>query len=252
MTKSILVVSSIAFLFSAGNGHAMGGKKMQISELKGVTETQVALAEGKANVMVRGKAAELLFKVMKQKQEEQTDTDALKWIGAKDGAEWTVKGKQITCSKIARKKAADYACAFDLDKSGNLAAAGQAFDVNAFNLSRTATASKLFQKKKNRAIASVAPLASYNKGRAYLVYDEPGKQRASEEAMIVFRGDPAKDILGLLEQTSNQPASWGEAKGRKGQDIACVDAVGKEPARCAVVVSFKDGTITHRGNPLYR
>jgi hypothetical protein len=253
MTKTILAISSLALFFAADSSYGMGGKKMQISELKGVTETQVALNEGKANVLVRGKAAELLFKVMKEKQEEQADTAALKWIGSKDGMEWKVRGRQITCSKIKKKKVEDYACAFELDQKGSVAAASEAFDVNTFNLTRTATASKLFKNSKSRSLASASANTSFNKGLAYLVYDEPGKQRASKEAMIVFRGNTAKDILGLLKNgKSNGEAHWGEAQGRKGDDIACVEALGKEPARCALVVSFKDGSTTHRGNPLYR
>ncbi|MGZ3651160.1 MAG: hypothetical protein ACXVB9_09885 [Bdellovibrionota bacterium] len=256
MNKTNTSLFTLAFLFAATpNSFGFGHKKMQVSELKGVTETQVAAADGKGSVMVRGKAAELLFRTMKQQQEEQTDTDALKWIGAKDGAEVTVRGKQVTCSKISKKTQEDYACAFNLETNGTVAAAADVYNPSTFNLARTATGSKVF-KKKNRAIASVAaPSATYSKGQAYLVYDEPGKQKTSETALIVFRGDSAKEILTMLEDDKGsdmKDAHWGEAKGRRGQDIACVHALGKEPERCAVVVTFKDGSVTRSGNPLFR
>jgi hypothetical protein len=253
MTKSYLALAAFGLLVHAETSWGFAKKPMQITELKGVTETQVASGENKASVMVRGKAAELLFKVMKEKQEEQTDTEALKWIGSKDGAEWTVKGKQITCSKIAKKTAEDYACAFEIDQTGSLAAANDVYVPDTFNLTRTATGSKVFKSKKNRAIASVAPLAAYSKGLAYLVYDEPGQAKKSENAMIVFKGDSAKELLGLLQTgPGNKDAHWGDATGRKGQDIACVGASKGQPDRCAVVVSFKDGSVTHSGNPLFR
>jgi hypothetical protein len=255
MQKNLVALFALGTLLVTTDSYGFGHKKMQISELKGVTETQVALNEGKATVMVRGKAAELLFRTMKTQQEEQIDTDALKWIGAADGAEWTVKGKQITCSKLlgGKKKQEDYACAFSLDQAGTLSAAAEAFDTSNFNLARTETGSNLFRKK-SRSLASVAPPpATYSKGLAYLVYDEPGKQRSSRNALIVFRGDSAKEILGLLEnEPANKEAHWGEAVGRKGQDIACVGVLGKEPERCALVVTFKDGSITRSGNPLFR
>ena len=76
------------------NSYGFGRKKMQLSELKGVTETQVAKQTGKAMIMVRGKAAELIFRMMKREREERTDSEALKWIGSKSGSEMIVKGRQ--------------------------------------------------------------------------------------------------------------------------------------------------------------
>lgn len=254
MKFQFLSLLCMSFILSPTESYGFGKKKMQVSELKGVTETQVALNEGKASVLVRGKAAELIFRMMKEKQEEQTDTDALKTVGGKNSAQLTVKGKQVTCSKISKKDASDYACAFELDQNGSLSAANEAFAPATFNLARTETGSKLFKKKKNRSLASVAPAAAFNKGQAYLVYDEPGQARSSENAMIVFRGEPAKGILGLLESEGAQTkdAHWGDAHGRKGNDIACVGATGSEPERCAMVVTFRDGSVTHSGNPLFR
>lgn len=254
MTRIILSVSCLTLLFAANTSYGFGSKPMQVSELKGVTEAQVSVADGKANVLVRGKSAELLFKVIKQKQEEQTDTDALKWVGSADSTETTVRGKQITCSKVTKKDAADYACAFVVDSTGTLSSADETYNVSAFNLARTETGSKVFKKKKDRSIASVAPTASFDKGAGYVLYDKPGNQRNAEQSMIVFRGDTAKDILGLLESNDKdtKESTWGAVKGRKGQDIACVGATDKEPARCAVVVSFEDGSVTSKGNPLFQ
>jgi hypothetical protein len=71
--------------------------------------------------------------------------------------------------------------------------------------------------------------------------------------LIVFRGDSAKEILGLLESNpDNKAATWGEGQGRKGKEIACVGATAKEPERCALVVTFQDGSVTRSGNPLFR
>lgn len=257
MNRFHVSVITLSMLLAAGNSYGFGARKMQVSELKGVTESQVAKNEGKASVMVRGKAAELVFRMMKQQQEEQTDTDALKWVGTKNGAHWLVKGKQVSCSKVSNQKTKqdDFACAFEFDDQGNVAAGGEAFSPAVFNLAKTETGSKLFSKKKakGRGLASVATDTTYSKGQAYLVYDEPGKARQSENALIVFRGDSAREILGLLENgKGNREAKWGEGKGWKGNEIACVGATGHEPERCAMVVSFKDGSVTKRGNPLFR
>lgn len=244
---------AVAFLFVATDSFGFGQKKMQVSELKGVTETQISQKDGKATIMVRGKAAELIFRTMQERQEEQTDTAALALLGSKDGAEVTVHGKQVTCSKISKKKAVDYACAFDLEKGGNVAAVHDVYDPTKFNLARTETGSKVFKK---RGLASVgAPETTLNKGQAYLVYDTPGKARSAESALIVFRGAAAKDVLDLLQSDTDsaiKDAHWGEAKGRRGRDIACVDKLNKESERCAMVVTFSNGSISRTGNPLFR
>jgi hypothetical protein len=256
MTKVITSLFAVAFLFTATDSFGFGKKNMQITELKGVTETQVSQKEGRATIMVRGKAAELIFNTMKKRQEEQTDTAALALIGNKDTAEVSVYGKQVTCSKITKKKAADYACAFDLEKGGTVAAAREVYDPTKFNLARTETGSKVFKKLNSRGLASVgAPETTLNKGQAYLVYDTPGQANKAESALIVFRGAAAKDILALLEDDKSsgmREAHWGEAKGRRGQDIACVDKLNKQPERCAMVVTFSNGSVSRDGNPLFR
>ena len=238
----------------AADASAMARKKMHVAELKGVTESQVSKTEGKASVLVRGKAAELVFRMMKEEQKEVADSAALKLAAAKGAKHLTIKGKQVSCSKIEnpKKKQADYACAFDLNGDGSVWAANEPFDPGAFNLARTETGSKLF-KKPGRNLASAAPATSYSSGQAFLVYDQPGKQKHSQNALIVFRGDSAREILGVLENHSGtSSAHWGDAKGRKGNDIACVGATAKEPERCALVVSFRDGSVTRSGNPLFR
>ena len=170
------------------NSYGFGRKKMQLSELKGVTETQVAKQTGKAMIMVRGKAAELIFRMMKREREERTDSEALKWIGSKSGSEMIVKGRQITCSMISwgKKKHEDYACSFEMDRTGTLSATKTAFSPTTFNLAKTSTGSKAF-KEKGRSLASVTPTTTYSKGLAYLVYDKPGNQKRAENAMIVFQ-----------------------------------------------------------------
>jgi hypothetical protein len=245
-----------ALLFTAADSFGFGQKKMHVSELKGVTETQVSQKDGKATIMVRGKAAELIFRTMQKRQEEQTDTAALALLGSKDGAEVSVHGRQVTCSKISKKKAVDYACAFDLEKGGNVAAARDVYDPTKFNLARTETGSKVFKKMKSRGLASVAaPETTFNKGQAYLVYDSLGNARAAESALIVIRGAAAKDVLTLLQNDIDRDirdAHWGEATGRRGRDIACVGKMNKEPERCAMVVTFSNGSISRTGNTLFK
>lgn len=253
--KYLLTAFVMASLFIGSDGYAMGRKKMHVSELKGVTESQVAPSDDKAIVMVRGKAAELVFRMMKKEQSIHTESEAQKLSVAKNPAHVTVTGKQVSCSKISsvKNKQADYACAFEVLKDGSVSAVVEAFNPAAFNLARTETGSKFFKKAKGRGLASVAPTATYSTGKAFLVYDKPGKHRDSENTLIVFRGESAKELMGLLEKSSqNRTASWGGSKGRKGDDIACVSATEKEPDRCALVVSFRDGSVTRTGNPLFQ
>ncbi|HEY8280173.1 MAG TPA: hypothetical protein VIH99_11150 [Bdellovibrionota bacterium] len=254
--RTITLLTLVSFLI-APDGSGFGGKKMRVTELTGVTESQVAVGEGKAFVLVRGKAAELLFRMLREKREQKVNTDALKSTGVKGDLHVNVKGKQLSCSRMSnpKRKRIDYACAFDLTQDGSVALGGEAFDPGVFDLAHTQTGSKYFPAKAGgRAPASVAASAKYSKGTAYLVYDEPGQQRNSENALIVFRGESAKEILGLLAQNpDNKETSWGaEGKGRKGSDIACVGATSLETARCSLVVSFKDGSVSRKGNPLFR
>lgn len=251
LTYAFLI--SIAAL-STNEASAMARRKMHVAEIKGVTESQVNKVEGKASVLVRGKAAELVFRMLKEERKEVAESEALKLTVAKGAIHHTIKGKQVTCSKIEnqKKKQADYACAFELKSDGSAWAAAEAFNPAAFNLARTETGSKMF-KKPGRNLASAAPAVSHSAGQAFVVYDDPGKRSKSENALIVFRGDSAREIMGLLEaDITNRAATWGDAKGRKGSDIACVGATAKEPERCALVVSFRDGSVTRSGNPLFR
>lgn len=259
MNKYLCSAFALSCLFSATDGHAMAKKKLHVEQLKGVTETQVNSelnkGDGMAAIMVRGKAAELVFRMIKEEKHEQAESDAMKMASAKGVTHTMVKGRQVTCSKVSnpKRKQDDYACAFNIKHDGTVWAGGEAFNPTAFNLARTETGSKLFKKAQNRGLASVAVPATYSPSQAFLVFDEPGKARNSENALIVFRGDSAKEILTLLETNiENKAASWNGSKGRKGADIACVNATGKEPERCAMVVSFRDGSVTRTGNPLFR
>lgn len=257
MNKYLYSAFAVSILFTSTDGHAMGRKKLNVAELKGVTESQVSKADGKATVMVRGKAAELVYRMMKEVKSEQLVSEALKMASAKGVKHMSVKGRQVSCSKMSnpKRKQDDYACSFEIKDDGTVWAGGEAFNPVAFNLARTETGSKIFKKAQARGLASVtpAPAATYSTGQVYLVYDEPGKQSKSENALIVFRGESAKELMGLLETNiENRAAKWGESKGKKGADIACVNATSKEPERCAMVVSFRDGSVTRSGNPLFR
>ncbi len=259
MNKYVCSALSLCALFAATDGHAMARKKLQVEQLKGVTETQVNSelnkSDGMAAIMVRGKAAELVFRMMKEDKKEQVDSDAVKMAAAKGVVHTSVKGRQVTCSKVSnpKRKQDDYACSFNIKHDGTVWVGGEAFNPVAFNLARTETGSKLFKKAQARGLASVSVPATYSTSQAFLVYNEPGKARSSENALIVFRGESAKEIMALLETNiENKAAEWNGSKGRKGADIACVNATGKEPERCAMVVSFRDGSITRTGNPLFR
>ena len=185
-------------------------------------------------------------------------------IGYGNGAHYQVRGKQVACSKITKTSKAkhhrdDYACAFDVDKNGNILAGKEAFNPQTFDLAKTATGSNVFKGTSGRSLASVSTAAlpppdpSYGKSHAYLVYEAKGRQRQAENALIVFRGSTAKDIMGMLKNGSpGRVANYGESKGRKGNEIACVESTGKEPERCALVISFRDGSVTRSGNPLFR
>lgn len=254
MLKVLVPGLGLVALFTASDCLAFGSKKMQVSELNGVTETQVASADGKATVMVRGKAAELIFRMLKEDHQQQAKSGALEWVKNKDATHITVKGKQVSCSKIARPdgKQQDYACNFLVDQEGRVAAGNEAFDPAVFNLARTETGSKLFKRKASRGLAS-ATSAAYSKSGAYLMFAEKNQKKDSEKALIVIKGNSAREVLSVLESNaSNKPTKWGSAVGRKGDEIACVGATANEPERCAIVVSFRDGAVTRKGNPLFR
>lgn len=246
-----LVCGFIAIsLFVTADVYGFGKKKMNTTEIKGTTETQIAKDSlgTKVHVMVRGKAAELLFKMIREQKTELDVSEALAMLnGAK---EWTVTGKQITCSKIEKSKKEDYACSFDLASGGTAMAGMDPFTPSVFHLAKTATPVKFFKDKKmNRAIASASSV-TYSKANAYVVYEKSSKKTGSQDAMIVLRGDSAKEIMAFL-QNDGTAFSIGGAHGFKGKDIACVGAVNGEPERCALVVSLVDGSISTSKNPLF-
>lgn len=244
---------ALSFFVSTSTVYGFGKKKMNTTEIKGTTETQIAkdVSGTKVHVMVRGKAAELLFKMIRETKTELDISEALAML---DGAkQWTVNGKQITCSKIEKKKKEDYACSFDLADGGEAFAGMDPFTPSVFQLAKTSTPAKFFKNKKpGRSVASSSPVV-YSKANAYVVYDKTTKKTGSQDAMIVVRGDSAREIMGFLSGGKNQPTSFklGGAKGWKGKDIACVEAVNGEPERCALVVSLIDGSVSTSKNPLF-
>lgn len=253
--KYIVYGFVVATIFvNATDVYGFGKKKMNTSEIKGTTETQIAKDETgtKVHVMVRGKAAELFFKMIKEKHVEQNDTAALAML--KDAKHWTVNGKQITCSKVEKNNKEDFACAFDLADAGEAVAGVEPFTPSMFQLAKTSTPVKFFKnsKKEGRALASSTSPAVYSQANAYVVYEKSEKKTGSQDAMIVVRGDSAKEIIWFLTANKDSKAfKMGGAKGVKGKDIACVESVNGEPERCALVVSLLDGSVSTSKNPLF-
>lgn len=259
MNKLFALPFVLSLILAVPESHGFGSKKLNVSSLKGVTETQVAKGEERASILVRGKAAELIFRMMKESQAEQADSEVAHAAG-KGSSHWVAKGKQISCSRVEKKNQHDYACAFELDREGSVMAGIEPYSPAVFNLAKTNTGSKLFKnaKKEGRSLASVGPAAAgpakYSKGAAYIMYDKPEKKRDSENALIVFRGASASEIMGFLNEAkdANTFALAGGTKGVKGREIACVEKTEQEPARCSLVVSFHDGSISRSKNPLFR
>jgi len=246
----LMVSSQSAFGFSQ--------KKMDLREVKGVTETQVAPSvEGnKMSLMVRGKGAEFLFRSLKEKRQEKVDSKALEIVGALDNTHWTVEGRQVTCSRIHNKKSKkeDYACAFDLQGDGKLVASAEPFTPTVFNLAKTKTDVKFFKKKAAaRGLASASPAGPQDL-KAYAMYEGRKNEKPEfKDTMFVFRGAAATQIMDFLQRNAGgEGFSLAGAKGYKGREISCVESTAAEPARCAIVVSLAEGFISTRKNPLFR
>jgi hypothetical protein len=235
---------------------AMGAKPKHVSEIKGVSETQVARSvDGtKASILVRGKAAELIYKKIQEKRVEQIGTDALENIGALEATHWTTKGRQLVCSKIENKKAKreDYACALELDGRGEAFAKLEAFQPQVFNLARTDTKSKHFKKNKGRGLASAQPPA-FARAKAYVMYNDPEKRLQSNDALIVIRGAAAKELNAFLaEQKGVDRVKIAGTPAIRAKDIGCVESNASEAERCALVISMSDGSISRSKNPILR
>jgi hypothetical protein len=247
---------SVCLMSIAATAHGFGGKKLNASEVVGVTETQLVKSadNGKLSVMVRGRGAELLFKTLEEKRSEKLGSDALEWIGNLNNSHWTVEGDQVTCSRIqnSKSKKEDFACAFEVEPDGKVAAGLEPFTPSLFNLVKTKTQTKMFQKQKGRGLASAsAPVP--HEAKAYVLYDDPKKKKESENAMFVFRGFAATEIMGFLTEGKEQREFViAGARGIKGREISCVKAANGEPDRCALVVSLKNGSVSTRRNPLFR
>jgi len=245
-----------ALLFTASEqAHAFGQKKMNLSEVKGVTETQLVQSPeaAKLSLMVRGKGAEFLFRTLKEKRTEQIGSAALELAGNVNNTHWTVQGKQVVCSRIQNKKSKkeDYACAFELDEKGSVAGNVEPFSPNLFNLVKTKTQAKLFPKKKqSRGLASAA---IPHPTSAYAMYDKPGAKNESEDTLFVFHGPVATEIMGFLTMHDSSSFRLGGASGVRGREISCVAAKkAGDPDRCALVVSLSDGSVSTRKNPLFK
>lgn len=261
-TKTLYTLS---FLLLSQAAYGMGHKKMNLTEIKGVTESQLfKSADAQVlSIMVRGKAAELLYRTLEEKRVKKTGTEALDLLKDKNAAHWTVQGKQISCSKIQNKiaKVNDYACAFALDPEGEVAGQLEPFTPTLFNLVKTKTQARLFSAKKpsGRGIASVSSPVPHETG-AYLMFDkssdsvEAGKpKREYEDALLVFKGEAAVEIMGFLTEAKKyREFILSGAKGVRGKEISCLGKKSAETERCALVISLGSGSISTRKNPLFR
>lgn len=256
-TFSLMLASQAAF--------GMGHKKMNVTEIKGVTESQLSKSDDakSLSIMVRGRAAELLYRTLDEKKVEQTGTAALGLLKGKNNLQWTVKGKQVSCSRIQKKngKFDDYACAFELDREGEVAGKVEPFSPTLFNLVKTKTQAKLFPAAKTggRGLASAAAPMPYP-AAAYVMYDKAdekknaGKPRREfEDALIVFKGPAAAEIMTFLTEAKGyREFMLAGTKGVKGKEISCLGAKSGEPERCALVLSLASGSVSTRKNPLFR
>jgi hypothetical protein len=270
MRHSILIVLAV-FAFSS-TAHGFGHKKMNVTELKGVTETQLVRSgnEKKLSVMIRGKGAELLYRTLKERRSEHVESAALDMIGTLNNTHWTVHGKQVSCSRIQAKnykgknKAAgvDYACAFELDTLGLVTASVEPFNPSLFNMVNTKTYARLFpaakhQPSRGRSLASTSPVPVPYGASAYLMHelraDGTTAKRDFQDTMVVFRGPAAAEIMSFLAQGKrHREFTLAGAKGVRGREISCVQATGSEPDRCALVFSLKSGSVSTWKNPLFR
>lgn len=256
--NTVFITASLLLLVPAAS-FGFGSKTIKVTEITGVTEAQVAKAPdgGKALVMVRGKAAELFYKMMKNKATEQTGSEALSSLPDKNTTHWTMVGKQVSCSKLenTKKKRTDFACAFEVSPKGEIVAGVEPYSPNVFNLAKTATPAPIKFKKSDagRALASVTPHPVYEKASAYVMYDKPENKRRAEDAMVVIRGKAAKEIMAFLQEgKSAKEFQMHGINGVKGDEISCVDATDKEKERCALVVSLENGAVSTKKNPLFR
>lgn len=250
-----LSLSLLAFLATT-TAHGFGGKKMNFTEVRGASEAQVVQTEGVpgTKVMIRGRAAELLYKMNDHKALEQKDTEALAQMKAKEKSHWAWTGKQISCSKVTdeKKKVDEYACGVVMTTDGELAAL-EPFSPAVFNLAQTEQKSTLFKRTKGigRAIASL-PANALDKATAYVVYEKKGAATQSSEAMVVIRGTAAQEIMWQLNAAPKADKfKKGPVDGVRGREIACVGASNSEGERCSFVVSMADGQMQTKHNPLF-
>ncbi|MGZ3696274.1 MAG: hypothetical protein ACXWQO_19955 [Bdellovibrionota bacterium] len=248
--KTILIL--VVALGAANVAYGFGSKKMNFTEVKGQSEAQVVQGEN-LNVMIRGRAAELFYKVNMAKATEIKESAAIPMMKAKDTTHWAWTGKQITCSKVTdtKKNKDEYACGFAFDASGVMAGI-EPFTPTIFNLAQTQEKTTLFKKmKKSRGLASAAP-GALDKATAFVVYDKPREATNSKEAMVVIRGKAAQDILTYLATDPKaEKFKKGPAEGLRGKEIACVYASGTENERCSFMVSMDDGSVSKSHNPLF-
>lgn len=254
MIRTVTILAIL--LLPANNAFAFASKNLKVAELNQVTESQVTWTEEerKAHVMVRGRGAELLYRMIKEERKENLESDALTFAGRASSGHWSVKGQQVICSKMDNKKKtkSDYACAFSIDEGGSVNAGVEPFDPVLFNLAKTNTSIKLFKGKQRtgRALASASPTI-YGKSAAYVLYGKSEVPKEGKDTMIVFKDAVARKLLEVLRSSPNsEPFVKNGTKGLRGNEFSCVEAANGDAERCAVVFSLTDGGVSKRKNPL--
>lgn len=247
------------FLFAAAllfvsheQAHAFGQKKMNLSEVKGGTESQLIQApdSAKLSVVVHGKGAEFLFRTLKKTRTGKYAPSGQDLVSGTN-ARWTVVGRQVTCTRIQKAKNESYACAFQLDKKGAVAGDFEPLSPVAFNFDKN-SAKVAIKKKGGRGLASASAPVSHPTS-TYAMYENGSEKSRSEDTLFVFHGPVATEMIGFLTMHDSDSFFLAGASGVRGKEVSCVAA--KKPGdsdRCALVVSMNDGSISTRKNPLFQ
>lgn len=219
---------------------------------------------GDSSVLIRGHAAEVVYKNLNIDAKSVTQSAALDLIGGKAQQSEKV-GSLITCSEIRSGKKADYACSVTVDSNGKLAVNREPFDTKKFDLATNyGGATNLFKAAKNtakagRSLASVDEPKVYGSADVYFVKPKEAKkdlQQAKAENMLVVVTGPAAekiyDEMSIAKDAKNK--SMGDAIIFRGEHMACVQNKGAKKAknaRCTFTVSRDSGAVVRDLNPLF-
>ena len=258
-TFSITSLVFIGALLLPQLGFSMSKGPINYVQSTGKSQAQFSVAtERDGLLLLRGHAAEVLYKNIRVKQEAGKDAALQARLGAKLSDSYA-SGSVVTCHEIKSASKSEYACSLEFRNGVNPVAYRDTFSAPGFNWAENYGGTNLVKGSAigagSRGIASVSGGPRGSGGAKVYFLTPKDRTKKTDNVLVLVNGKAADRLYNMMADSKDSKAfRKGNGAGFRGDGIACVhgETGKKEDAyRCSFTVSLSNGDIVKSYNPLF-